>query len=493
MHKAKKYGLTIKLRHAKILICGPSEAGKTSFSRLLRNKKHKDKYKTTPVADAKQLLVSVKVNVTDTSWIDLDSELEIQQLRQRYKHEISKNPNLNYDSSDNPLYEGQSKVQSGINESQASKLSESIFDVNSPSDACLEDTSFLGDTDVLKPPFKSLASSHTTSEGRDLPEVWDVLTLLDTGGQPEFINLLPTINASTAIAFIVFNMSDGCDCLDKAVRAQHSNESYKKHKLNYTNFSLLKCLLSSIEDSALKEDFYPKQVNVLKDQHPKTVVYFVGTHADVLKEQRETVVDTLNERITELVEGIDDKKLVIQSDGCDADKYLHPVDNTVPRDGEKTYSLLFAQRICQESKKLLNQKALFDIPITWFIFELKLRLLYETKRKVCVHLSEVKHIADITITTPEKSPEVWNIKIEEVLKLYHLFGSLLYFSEVDGMKDYVIIYPQWLFCNLNKIIECKFVEGINNVSAINKVKKEGIFTKDLLDKIDLDIHDLGID
>ena len=141
--------------------------------------------------------------------------------------------------------------------------------------------------------------------------------------------------------------------------------------------------MSSIEDSALKEHFYPKQVNVQKDQHPKTVVYFVGTHADTLKEWHKSVVDTLNQKITKLVKGIDDKKVVIQSDGCDADKYLHPVDNTVPRDEEKEYSLLFAQRICQESMKLLNQKALFEVPVTWFILELQLRLLYETEKGLC--------------------------------------------------------------------------------------------------------------
>ena len=111
------------------------------------------------------------------------------------------------------------------------------------------------------------------------------------------------------------------------------------------------------------------------------------------------------------------------------------------------------------------------------------------QKKVCVHLSEVKRIAD-NIAITDEVMEMW--QIEEVLKLYHLFGVLLYFDEVDGMKDYVITDPQWLFCNLNKIIECKFIEGMHDVSAINKVKKEGIFSRDLLTEIDLDIQDLDI-
>ena len=500
LYEAKKQGLTIKLRHAKILFCGHSKAGKSSFSRLLRNKEHKDQYKSTPVADTKQLLVSGKVSVTGTDWKDLDSNLEIQQLRKRFMYKLSKQPNLP-NSLDNPPHVDHhyTKAESSITKEfipNVFKIDNSLSDThldpleNILHKPVLVEAKITSDTDVPEPVFTSSASTESASEEWDLPEVWDVLTLLDTGGQPEFINLLPTINASTAIAFVIFNMCDGFDCLDTPVIAQHSNISYEKCKLNYSNFNLLKCLLSSIEDSALKECFYPKQVNVEKDQHPKTVIYFVGTHADKLKEKVETVVASLNEKIIELVEDMDDTKIMIQSDGCDADKYLHAVDNTVPREGEKNYSLLLAQKIRQESKKILDKKALFEIPVTWFILELELRLLYEVENKVCVPLSQVKHIAD-GITKDEKLMEMW--QIEEILKFYHLFGVLLYFDEVEGMKDYVITYPQWLFNNLNKIIECKFSEGLHDVKAINKVKKEGIFSRDLLTEIDLDIQDLNIE
>ena len=494
LYEAKKQGLTIKVRHAKVLFCGSAKAGKSSFSRLLRNKKHEDEYKSTPFADTRQLLVSGKVNVTDTDWKDLDSNLEIQQLRKRFIHKLSKKPS-SFGSSD-------SKVEGGITDPEAftMKPNDSVLDNSSPPDttysipfegkSLLAEVKITSDTDTSESVLKSVTFSQTPSKVWDLPEVWDVLTLLDTGGQPEFINLLPAINTSTAMAFVVFNMCGGANCLDEDVTAQHSNKRYEKHNLKYSNFSLLKCLLSSIEDSALKDFFYPKQLIVVqKDLHPKTVVYFVGTHADKLKEQRETVVDTLNKKITKLVEGIDDKKVVIQSGGGDADEYLHPVDNTVPREG-KEHSLLVAQRIREYTKKLLNKKPIFEIPVTWFILELELRLLYETEKKVCVHLSEVKRIAD-NIAIADEVMEMW--QIEEALKFYHLFGVLLFFHKVDGIKKYVITDPQWLFRNLNSIIECEFVDAELDASAINKVKKEGIFSRDLLTEIDLDIKDIGIE
>ena len=498
LRKAKAQGLTLKLRHIKILFCGSAKSGKSSFARLLRNKKHEEKYESTPVADTKQLFVSAKVSFKGMDWIDLDSNLEIQQLRKRFMIKLSKQPdplkNKSLADTLNQPVLNETKTTVNIEESSEAFKPEINPEVNpeinleSPADilhrTILVETKITSDTDVPKPVF----SSTTMSEKSDLPEVWDVITLLDTGGQPEFINLLPAINISTEIAFVVFSMEDGVNCLDQSVKAQHSNESYKKHKMKYSNFSLLKCLLSGIEESALQKRFYPKEINVQEIQHRrKTAVYFVGSHADKVEDQLKTVVDVLNNKIAELIAGIDDKKVTIQNDSGHADKYLHPVDNTVSREETDKYSLSLAQRIRKESKKILDETPVLEIPVTWFILELELRLLYETATKVCVPLSQVKQITD-NITKDDKLLKLWEIK--EVLKFFHFFGVLLYFDKVDGMSDFVVTNPQWLFNNLNKIIECRFGKGMHDVQAINRIKNEGVFSKILLNEIDLDIQDL---
>ena len=84
LQQAKDDGLTINVRHTKILFCGAARAGKTSFSRLLRNKEHDTDYKSTPAGNAQQVLItSDKVNVLGTNWINLDGKLETQQITNR--------------------------------------------------------------------------------------------------------------------------------------------------------------------------------------------------------------------------------------------------------------------------------------------------------------------------------------------------------------------------------------------------------------------------
>ena len=66
----------------------------------------------------------------------------------------------------------------------------------------------------------------TFTDSESIPKTWDLFTLLDTGGQPEFINMLPAINSSTAITFVVLNISSGKQCLHDSVIAQYKCEGY---------------------------------------------------------------------------------------------------------------------------------------------------------------------------------------------------------------------------------------------------------------------------
>ena len=94
LQQAKNEGLTINVRHAKVLFCGASCAGKTSFSRLLKNQKHEAVYKSTPAGDAQQVLISGRVNVEGTDWINLDSKLETQELTKRLITKLQHQENI---------------------------------------------------------------------------------------------------------------------------------------------------------------------------------------------------------------------------------------------------------------------------------------------------------------------------------------------------------------------------------------------------------------
>ena len=521
LQQAKNEGLTVNVRHAKILFCGAAKAGKSSFSRLLRNEEHETVYKSTPVGDTQQVLISekvnervgTKVNVIDKSWISLDSRLETQQITNRLILKLQNQKDAKSSMNDDAgtkssvlASDDECQIANNIQSNKPTVTKDTDSNSHNASTAELKESSIPDDNiqtnkqigiEEQMVNYTDNVNASVSELVETIPETWDLFTLLDTGGQPEFINLLPAINNSTAITFVVLNISNGKDCLNNSVTAQYQCEGYDydKHDLKYTNKHLLKCLLSSVKVSAMKKDsFHPEIVKKLtEDKHPKPIVCVIGTCADLLKEKfgenYSKEILKINEEVQKLVKIIKDKDVL--TFWCKGDKnFVIPVDNTVSREPQedfKSETTAEIQRIREHSNEVLKKKAQYEIPISWFILELELR----NNDKVCIPLTEVKDICD-RIMPPQRRMDIRQIR--EVLKFYHLYGMLLYFSEVDGMNNYVVTNPEWLFLNLTKIIMCKFVNSANDLydSHLIDEMNKGICSMELLKRLKLDLKGIEL-
>ena len=261
---------------------------------------------------------------------------------------------------------------------------------------------------------------------------------------------------------------------------------------------LLKCLMSSVKVAAMTKDYFnPKIVTkVTEDEQPTPVVYIIGTCVDVLKEKfgdkYNEEIFKIDEEVTKLVNVMNDKDVLEFRCKLYNRKVLHviPVDNTisrVPQEDRKCETAETVQIIRKQCNTVLRNKAEYEIPIAWFILELELR----NNTKVCIPLAEIKTICD-KIMPSHRQMEMEQIK--EVLKFYHSFGMVLYFSKVVGMNEYVITDPQWLFLNLTKIIMCKFVNNFNSIYNVNVIDEmnKGMCSLELLGSLDLDLQDIKL-
>ena len=563
LQEAKRDGLTINVRHAKILFCGAAKAGKTSFCRLLRNEEYETCYKSSPLGNAHQVLVEnvtdkkcsdedeesdegkesdegeesvigTKVHVAGEEWITINSKSETKLITQRLigklrrvksasRDRILKNTNTNtrsdYSASHSSHHDnvqsnnnqnGTKSVYTNSNNAPNSSLDEDVSgsqpvaltsSINVPTtpDIVVESPNEnVQESKKIGAEEQIVAHTHYVNapdlELDSIPETWDLLTLLDTGGQPEFINMLPAINFSTSITFIVFNMSSGKECLKSLVEAEYAHEecNYIKHKSKYTTIELLKCLLFSTKFSAMKQNFKPQIVKrISNNEHLPSEVCIIGTHADKLKEEfgerYDEEVSEINKEVKCLVDEMKEhkgKNDIVFWYNCH-ENYVFPMDNTISRISQindfKTEIAKDVKVIRKCSNEVLRKNDEYEIPITWFILELELR---SNDKCHCISLNEVKHICD-RIMQPYESMDIDNIK--EILKFYHTYGMLLYFSEVKGMNNFVITDPQWLFKNLTKILMCKCQKRIYKSNLIDSMKK-GICHMELLESLDLDLQ-----
>ena len=306
-----------------------------------------------------------------------------------------------------------------------------------------------------------------------LGDVWKVVNFLDTGGLPEFINLFPTISSSSIVlTFIVLNMCGGVKSLDeqvKVIHSKHGKQSYKPYHLHYTNLDLIKLLMAFSKDSNLKSKPLLLPIES-KSKNTSSYQCYVGTHADkVSKKEMQKIESKLKYTADELK----CNKLLWELDK----KVLFPVNNTTAGDkNEDPIADIIRTRI----QALVEDSNIYEVPITWFILLLEMQRICTEKNISFLSYMEAVEICKIgNLTQDEK-------EVQSALLFFHYMGIVLYYHEVPGMCQYVIINHQWLFEKLSTLVNLLFERKSYNLDAITKFENEGLLSRSLIEEINLD-------
>ena len=435
IQRAKESGLTLKLHYTTIAFTGSSAAGKTSFFKLLNKKKFTTEHHSTNVAESKQVVYTAGVvgSGVKSQWVELSHETMLKQLGSYLKTKISYTSLRNKDTKSHTT-----KFQ--VEDNIAEKASEFVLS--------FEESPSLGD-------------------------VWKMVNFLDTGGQPEFINLFPTISSSIVLTFIVLNMCGGVKSLDepvKVIHSKHDKQSYKPYHLHYTNLDLIKLLMAFSKDSSLKAKL---PLLPIKSKNKNTNISYqcyVGTHADKVNKEE---IQAIESKLKYTADELKCSKLLWELDK----KVLFPVDNTTAGgENEDPNTGIIRTRI----QELVENSNIYEVPITWFI------LLLEMQRN-CAE----KDVSFLSYMEAVKIYKIGNLSQDEkevhsALLFFHHMGIILYYHEVPGMCQYVIINHQWLFEKLTSLVNLTFERKGYDIDAITKFENEGQLSRSLIEQINLD-------
>ena len=295
-------------------------------------------------------------------------------------------------------------------------------------------------------------------------QVLNIITLLDTGGQPEYIHLLPTVNIHPMVTFVVHDLSKS---LGDQVLVEYSENGelvFEPYHLKYSNFDMIKFLMSSINDSLERTSSQVPQLVTIPGNN-SSYLCCVGTHAD--KVSPDTIYNT-DRQLTAIVEKLHCKAAVWEKkDGG----VLFPVDNTTA--GNDSTEDLIANFIRSKIDELAIDKDVYELPITWMLLELEIRKVCSDKGKGYISFEECYSIAHQTNLISGKE------EVKNALIYHHLLGVLLYYPDVPGLCDYVIIDHQWLFDRISNIV-CLTFKQSSNLVAINSFRCNGILTKEII-------------
>ena len=299
-------------------------------------------------------------------------------------------------------------------------------------------------------------------------EVLNIITLLDTGGQPEYIHLLPTINIFHTVNFVICDLSKKLDDQVVVKYSQHGKLMIKPYHLNYSNMDMIKLLMSAVNDAAERQSSHIPQLVTIPGKDKNSYLCFVGTHADQVTP--DTIDDTANQ-LTNMVDNMKCQAIVWQRTNGDV---LFPVDNTTAGGTDEDP---MANIIRSKIEKLTSTKDVYDVPVTWMLLELEIQKFCNKEKRSSMSFQECVALAtsSVLICNPEE--------VKNALRYYHLLGVLLYYEEVAGLCDYIITDHQWFFDKLSSVVCLTFQDEFGNHHAVQKLKYQGLLSMKLFQHI----------
>ena len=498
MLKARDAKYSVPIRYGKVLFCGAAAAGKSNFLNLLMKEEFQQLHISTEVLKPQQVTIAMKAvissNDDEVEFKRMQIDDEILQLESFLpkKYDVSTTPLQKFPLQVPPYKRAAGHLPKRYTTSRVSSQKKLQF--------CRHYSQYKTPADNSKLALANVKKSTKKLNKRSPGEVWDILTFMDTGGQPQFISMLPAVNSFAMITFIVHKMeTDGQNSLHKIVKVQYGNEkgeiSYKPHPHKYTYLQLIETLISYASNILPPNTNFLDKVKVETKKYENTrSILLTGTHSgndqlseDDLKKSDEELTEVVNKS------GVNHIKPQLNKNY----QFLVPIDNKIQgKNSELQVTEGDTRRytdpcyIRKYIQKYLSYQDEIHVPIKWLLLELEMRKVCQQRNCNLMSYNDVLKLAeerklgyngefgdDVEIDSEQF--------MKQGLRFHHSFGVLLYFEDVEGVQELVITNHQWLFNKLSKIVEYSFTcDTLEEMEDL----KNGIFKRTLLDSGCLDIN-----
>ena len=361
--KAKHNLGTEKLRLLKVLFFGPPGAGKSTLLSVLLDQDVQSYRESTGVLDRKlvQFKVAVQTNVEKaiSQWKIVKIEEEILRLRHIIEGKLDKH-----------TLEPSNKVQPDL---QTSLMIDNQL-------ANINDELPVSENQHQVP---SVQQRYKTSN--------TLMACYDSGGQPEFFDVMPAFISATTGNIMIFDMS-------KELHSNLDPEFFKKGKrwgsseakTHYTGAQLLKTALANIQSYATRFSSH----SMVNSYFRSSRLLVVGTHLD----QCGSTGEEVHERLYMVEKIVHDDVLhdcsaisVVKRPRGKSTKIIYPIASKCDKDDFQTINCrkIVAQEIRTAIESMSEQNTSNDIPISWLLFQYEIKL----QSIPCILQSDCKMIA----------------------------------------------------------------------------------------------------
>ncbi len=273
----------------------------------------------------------------------------------------------------------------------------------------------------------------------------------DTGGHAEFLDLQASLVQGPSFNLLFSRLVDQLDSLFKIYYTNEESVSTDKEDSTMTVEEVLFQALSSI---ACFSGSFTEESKPSLSRPSKSKVMFVGTHRDMVSEED---FKTKDEFLRKKIEGTEFYNRDIIEFAAE-DQLMLAVDNMNGGQDEIDQIHKIFERVIEKNFEKIS------IPAAWLVLSLYIR-----SRKVnTTSLSDCEKLAGKLKINPEELQDaLWF--------LHHHAGVLLYYPEVDALKDTIICQMQVVFDSTSNIIKKIFTFDEVGQRASKEFREKGKF------------------
>ena len=291
-------------------------------------------------------------------------------------------------------------------------------------------------------------------------ELFDVdwIHLLDSGGQPQFLDVLPLLFRNESLHIVVIRLTEGLDDKPKVRFYDKGKDVYTlPDHLTHSNREIIERACQMAEAQATSGKSVPK-------------VMVVGTHKDKLGINSEAKLKEINKELTKVHQKYN-RVLIRKSSG----EVIFAVNAMAP-DGKKR------QKYTEELQKCILEAVketgdVIDVPLKWLAFHLDLDKTGGIVRKSeCYRRGEIHGMG--------------RSEVENALKFFDKVSLLLYHP--DDVPDLVFTKMYPLISRLSRLIKASFITPGSCITApYDRLRQKGLFNKSFLPTIFEDLYESG--
>ena len=274
---------------------------------------------------------------------------------------------------------------------------------------------------------------------------------IDTGGQPEFHELLPPLLHGSAFHLIFFNaFLDLFKPVKVIYRHQDPTISSVEYETTSTSMEIIYQLLVSF-------------FSISRNQKHESVAALIGSYIDQFDPQtRPQELQKVSDFIQKAFEGASFLKdhFLISSANEKCNPYIfQPIDNVTCSKEELERVLDFITEVIQ------RRFAPVSLPLVWAAFHLTLRHKYEKSPGVCTMVQCTELAIECNIPSEH---------VPHVLQFFHYkLGTILHYKEVQSLEGFVIVNPNVLFKGISNFVTLSFIGSGEQSSLVADMRRSG--------------------